>query len=58
MIRIAITPASTIASTMALRTVAVEPERAQDGSVHIWLDPWRRGQAQGRGGELLSLALG
>jgi hypothetical protein len=23
----------------ALGTVAVEPERAQDASVHIWLDP-------------------
>jgi hypothetical protein len=22
----------------ALGTIAVEPERAQDGSVHIWLD--------------------
>jgi hypothetical protein len=31
MIRITITP--------AFGTVAVEPERAQDGSVHIWLDP-------------------
>jgi hypothetical protein len=28
-----------IAATLALGTVAVEPERAQDGSVHIWLDP-------------------
>ena len=27
------------AATLALGTVAVEPERAQDGSVHIWLDP-------------------
>ena len=49
MIRIAITPAAyaAIAATLALGTVAVEPERAQDGSVHIWLDPWRRGPAQG-----------
>ena len=41
MIRVAITPAAyaAIASTMALGTVAVEPERAQDGGVHIWLDP-------------------
>jgi hypothetical protein len=37
MIRIAITPASyaAIAATLALWTVAVEPERAADGSVHI-----------------------
>jgi hypothetical protein len=27
------------AATLALGTVAVEPERAQDGSVHTWLDP-------------------
>jgi hypothetical protein len=41
MIRIAITPAAyaAIAATLALGTVAVEPERAQDGGVHIWLDP-------------------
>jgi hypothetical protein len=41
MIRIAITPTAyaAIAATLALGTVAVEPERAQDGSVHIWLDP-------------------
>jgi hypothetical protein len=41
MIRTAITPAAyaAIAATLALGTVAVEPERAQDGSVHIWLDP-------------------
>jgi hypothetical protein len=41
MIRIAITPAANaaIAATLALGTVAVEPERAQDGGVHIWLDP-------------------
>jgi hypothetical protein len=40
-IRIAITPAAyaTIAAALALGTVAVEPERAQDGSMHIWLDP-------------------
>ena len=41
MIRIAITPDAyaAIAATLALGAVAVEPERAQDGSVHIWLDP-------------------
>jgi len=41
MIRITITPAAfaAIAATLALGTVAVEPERAQDGSVHIRLDP-------------------
>ena len=41
MIRIAITPAAyaAIAATLALGTVAVEPERAADGSAHIWLDP-------------------
>jgi hypothetical protein len=41
MIRIAITPAAyaAITATLALGTVAVEPERAQDGGVHIWLDP-------------------
>jgi hypothetical protein len=41
MVRISITPAAyaAIAATLALGTVAVEPERAQDGSVHIWLDP-------------------
>jgi hypothetical protein len=35
MIRIAITPAAyaAIAATLALGTVAVEPERTQDGSV-------------------------
>ena len=40
MIRIAITPAAyaAIAATLALGTVAVEPDRAEDGSVHIWLD--------------------
>src|ERR1700735_293804 len=27
------------AATLALGTVAVESQRAQDGSVHIWLDP-------------------
>jgi hypothetical protein len=39
MIRIAITPAAyaAIAATLALGTVAVEPERAADGSVYIWL---------------------
>jgi hypothetical protein len=41
MIRIAITPAAypVIAATLAFGTVAVEPERGPDGSVHIWLDP-------------------
>jgi hypothetical protein len=28
-----------IAATLALGTVAVEPGRAWDGGVHIWLDP-------------------
>jgi hypothetical protein len=41
MIRIAITPAAyaVIAATLAFGTVAVEPERGPDGSVHTWLDP-------------------
>jgi hypothetical protein len=41
MIRVTVTPAAyaAIAATLVLGTVAVEPERAQDGSVHIWLDP-------------------
>jgi hypothetical protein len=41
MIRIAITPAAfeAIAAALVLGTVAVEPERDQDGGVHIWLDP-------------------
>ena len=41
MIRVAITPTAyaAIAATLALGTVAVEPERARDGGVHIWLDP-------------------
>ena len=41
MIRIAITPAAyaAIAATLALGTVAVEPERAEDGYVYVWLDP-------------------
>jgi len=30
---------SIFAATLALGTVAVEPERDEDGSVHIWLDP-------------------
>ena len=36
-----ITPAAyaAIAATLAPGTVAVEPERARDGGVHIWLDP-------------------
>jgi hypothetical protein len=40
MVKIAITPAaySAITATLVLGTVAVEPERAADGSVHIWLD--------------------
>jgi hypothetical protein len=40
-IRIAITPADyeAIAATLPLGTVAVEPERAADGSVYVWLDP-------------------
>jgi hypothetical protein len=39
MIRVAITPTAyaAIAATLALGTVAVEPECAQNGSVHIWL---------------------
>jgi hypothetical protein len=32
-------PYAAIAATLALGTVAVEPERVADGSVHIWLDP-------------------
>jgi hypothetical protein len=41
MIRVAITVEAfdAVAATLALGTVAVEPERAQDGSLHIWLDP-------------------
>jgi hypothetical protein len=41
MIRVAITAEAfdAVAAMLALGTVAVEPERAQDGSVHIWLDP-------------------
>jgi hypothetical protein len=41
MIRIAITPAAfdAVVATLVLGTVAVEPKRAEDGSVHIWLDP-------------------
>jgi hypothetical protein len=41
MIRSAITPAAfdAVAATLVLGTVAVEPERAQDGSGHVWLDP-------------------
>ena len=41
MIRITITPAAceAITATLSLGTVAVEPERDEDGSVHIWLDP-------------------
>jgi hypothetical protein len=40
MIRINITPAAfdAIAATLVLGTVAVEPERAEDGGLHIWLD--------------------
>jgi hypothetical protein len=41
MIRITITPAAyeALAATLAFGTVAVEPERARDGSLYIWLDP-------------------
>jgi hypothetical protein len=40
-VRIAISQAAfdAIAATLALGTVAVEPERDEDGNVHIWLDP-------------------
>jgi hypothetical protein len=40
-VRIAISQAAfdAIAATLGLGTVAVEPERDEDGSVHIWLDP-------------------
>ena len=37
-----------IAATLALGTVAVEPERAHDGGVHIWLDPQAQGAARPR----------
>jgi hypothetical protein len=49
MIRIAITPAAyaAIATTLALGTVAVEPECAADGRVHIWLDPGVLAKLQG-----------
>jgi hypothetical protein len=51
MIRIAITPAAyeAIAATLALGTVAVEPEPARDGTAHICARSGRRGQAQGCG---------
>ena len=54
MIRIAITPAAfeAIAATLALGTVAVEPKRAQGGSVHIWLDPDALGPNQKQGGPI------
>jgi hypothetical protein len=41
MVRIAISQAAfdAVAATLVLGTVAVEPERGEDGSVHIWLDP-------------------
>jgi hypothetical protein len=41
MIRIAISQAAfdAVSATLVLGTVAVEPERDEDGSVHIWLDP-------------------
>jgi hypothetical protein len=41
MIRIAITPAAfdAVVATLVLGTVAVEPERAEDGDIYIWLDP-------------------
>jgi hypothetical protein len=40
MILIAITPAAfeAVVAALVLGTVAVEPERDEDGSVHIWLD--------------------
>jgi hypothetical protein len=67
MIRIAITPAAyaAIAATLALGTVAVEPERAADGSVHIWLDPGvlaklkeMRGSGESYSDVILTLAKG
>jgi hypothetical protein len=41
MIRIAITPAAfeAVVATLVLGTVAVEPERDEDGDIYIWLDP-------------------
>jgi hypothetical protein len=41
MVRIAISQAAfdAVAATLVLGTIAVEPERDEDGSVHIWLDP-------------------
>ena len=38
MIRINITPAA-FDATLVLGTVAVEPERAENGDIYIWLDP-------------------
>jgi hypothetical protein len=35
-----------VVATLVLGTVAVEPERDENGSVHIWLDP-DPGEAQG-----------
>jgi len=41
MMRIAITPAAfeAVVATLVLGTVAVEPERDEDGDIYIWLDP-------------------
>jgi hypothetical protein len=49
MVPIAISQAAfdAVAATLVLGTVAVEPERDEDGSVHIWLDPSRPSEAQG-----------
>jgi hypothetical protein len=40
-IRIAVSQAAfdAVAATLVLGTAAVEPERAQDGSVRVWLNP-------------------
>ena len=40
MVKITITPQAfaALAATLPLGSVAVEPQRAPDGSVHIWLD--------------------
>jgi hypothetical protein len=41
MVRIAISQAAfdAVAATLVLGTVAVEPERAENGDSYIWLDP-------------------
>jgi len=41
MVKITISPkaSAALAATLPLGSVAVEPERAPDGSVGIWLDP-------------------